>query len=243
MFNLVYSNHRLTFGNANVGFEEPNASITYSIVEHGTVTGVATAQIGSTVTVTATPSTGYVLSYITVNGTQIVGNSFVVTGNTVVGAVFVEIDEVTIGNQVWKTHNLAINDNGGGIIVSNGEYYYSQDAAIRVAATVTGWHLPSTEEFNTLITNAGGFNGLASTETWTYGGGDNSSGFNALAKGYIFTIAGGNDPLKVGTNATYWSSNTSNRYSMSLNHNSDSTGAVDVGRGAANHATVRLIKD
>lgn len=90
MYNLVYSNHRITFGNVNVGYEYPYASITYSTVDHGTVSGVATAQIGSTVTVTATPSSGYTLSYITVNGTQIAGNSFVVTGDTVVGAVFVE---------------------------------------------------------------------------------------------------------------------------------------------------------
>ena len=90
MFTLTYSNKRLNFGNYNVGYELPYANITYSTVEHGTVSGVATAQIGSTVTVTATPSTGYTLSYITINGTQIVGDSFVVTGNTVVGAVFVE---------------------------------------------------------------------------------------------------------------------------------------------------------
>ena len=176
MFNLVYDNHRITFGDANVGF-------------------------------------------------------------------FTETDEVTIGTQVWKKHNLAIDDNGGGITIVNGEYYYNQDAAIRVAATVTGWHLPSTEEFNTLITNAGGFNGLASTESWTYGGGDNSSGFGALAKGYIVAFVDPNNPLSVGKAATYWSNNTSDRCSMSLNHNSDSTGSVSVGRGAASSASVRLIKD
>lgn len=91
MFNLVYNNHRITFGNVNVGYEIPYASITYSTVDHGTVSGIATAQIGSTVTVTATPSSGYTLSYVTVNGVQIAGTSFVVTGNTVVGAVFTQI--------------------------------------------------------------------------------------------------------------------------------------------------------
>lgn len=91
MYNLIYNNHRITFGNVNVGIELPYATITYSTVEHGTLTGVDTALIGSTVTVTATPSSGYELSYITVNGEQIVGNSFVVTGNTVVGAVFEQI--------------------------------------------------------------------------------------------------------------------------------------------------------
>lgn len=242
MYNLVYSNHRITFGNVNVGYEYPYVSITYSTVDHGTVSGVATAQIGSTVTVTATPSSGYTLSYITVNGTQIAGNSFVVTGDTVVGAVFVEADEVTIGNQVWKKHNLAINDNGGGITVVNGEYYYTQDAAIRVAATVTGWHLPSPEEFNTLITNAGGFSGLASTETWTYGGGDNSSGFNAQAKGGIITFLDPNNPQSVGRSCYCWSNDTSNRYCLYLYHLSDAVD-VTVTRVSASIVPVRLIKD
>lgn len=91
MYNLIYNNHRITFGNVNVGIELPYATITYSTVEHGTLTGVDTALIGSIVTVTAIPSTGYALSYITVNGTQIEGNSFVVTENTTVGAVFTGI--------------------------------------------------------------------------------------------------------------------------------------------------------
>jgi uncharacterized protein (TIGR02145 family) len=176
MFNLVYDNRNITFGDANVGY-------------------------------------------------------------------FTEADEVTIGDQVWKIHNLAINDNGGGITIVNGEYYYTQDAAIRVAATVTGWHLPSTEEFDTLITNAGGFNGLAAAESWTYGGGDNSSGFGALAKGSIVAFVDPNNPRSVGIHATYWSSNTSNKYSMELYHTSDSAGSVDVMRHGASSASVRLIKD
>jgi hypothetical protein len=91
MYNIVYSNHRITFGNVNLGIELPYANITYSTVEHGTIFGVDKALIGSTVTVTATPSTGYTLTYITVNGTQIEGNSFVVTENATVGAVFTGI--------------------------------------------------------------------------------------------------------------------------------------------------------
>lgn len=246
MYNLVYDNRRITFGNVNVGYEYPYASITYSSVDHGTVSGVATAQIGSTVTVTATPASGYTLSYITVNGTQIAGNSFVVTGDTVVGAVFVEIDEVTIGNQVWKKSNLAINDGGGGITVVNGEYYYTQNAAIRVASTVNGWHLPSPEEFNTLITNAGGFSGLASTETWTYGGGDNSSGFNAQAKGGIIPFVDPNNPRGVGQDAYYWSNDTTNKSVLSLYHGSSSSNAqVSNASSIRNNGsgTVRLIKD
>lgn len=91
MYNIVYSNHRITFGNANLGIELPYANISYSTVEHGTIFGVDKALIGSTVTVTATPSTGYVLTYITVNGVQIEGNSFVATEDAIVSAVFTGI--------------------------------------------------------------------------------------------------------------------------------------------------------
>lgn len=104
MYNIVYSNHRITFGNVNIGFDDPYANITYSTVEHGTVSGVARAQIGSTVTVTATPSADYELAYITVNGTQIEGNSFIVTGNTTVGAVFAAIAYTITYDAVASEH-------------------------------------------------------------------------------------------------------------------------------------------
>lgn len=91
MYNIIYNNNRLTFGNFNVGIELPVAYITYSTVEHGTIYGEDRVLVGTTVTVTATPSTGYVLSYITVNGVQIEGNSFVATENATVSAVFTGI--------------------------------------------------------------------------------------------------------------------------------------------------------
>lgn len=95
------------------------------------------------------------------------------------------IEEVTIGTQTWMAKNLAIDDGGEGIAIINNNYYYNRAAARRVAETVEGWHLPTAAEWDTLIENSGGFNGLASTNSWTYGGGTNSSGFNALALGYI----------------------------------------------------------
>ena len=56
-----------------------------------------------------------------------------------------------IGNQVWMQENLAINDGGDGITYNpdNGQYYYTWDAAMRVAKSIPGWHLPSAEEWNT----------------------------------------------------------------------------------------------
>lgn len=70
-------------------------------------------------------------------------------------------DEVQIGTQIWKTSNLAIDDGHGGIKVVNDvtvngvnlgtQYYYTAEAALRVANTITGWHIPSLSEYSTLI--------------------------------------------------------------------------------------------
>ncbi|MBO4689880.1 MAG: hypothetical protein J5621_03300, partial [Paludibacteraceae bacterium] len=59
-------------------------------------------------------------------------------------------ETVTIGNHEWMQENLAIDDGGEGIYYNekNGQYYYTWDAAMRVAKSIPGWHLPSAEEWN-----------------------------------------------------------------------------------------------
>lgn len=105
------------------------------------------------------------------------------------------IPSVTIGNQVWMSENLAIDDGGDDIYIkqvsANGvdfgtQYYYSPAAAQRVAATVTGWHLPSKAEWETLLANFNTGNSaliaLSSTTGWTDSTYTmtNSSGFTGL---------------------------------------------------------------
>lgn len=112
-------------------------------------------------------------------------------------------DEVRIGTQTWKNVNLAIDDGQGGITaynvgVVNGvdlgtQYYYTQAAAVRIANSITGWHLPSKTEYQTLIDFIGSSTAgtkLKSTSGWyNSGNGTDDYGFNGLPVGYY--TAGG----------------------------------------------------
>lgn len=110
-------------------------------------------------------------------------------------------DYVQIGDQVWKTKNLAIDDGLGGIYtqtVDYGqgpvvEYYYEWAAAVRVAATVPGWHLPTINEWWTLRSTAGDHDydhdfplagkRLKATYGWASGKGTDNYGFSVLPAG------------------------------------------------------------
>lgn len=106
-------------------------------------------------------------------------------------------DEVTIGTQTWMAKNLAIDDGGEGIyrrdnVTANGVnfgtvYYYTKDAALRVASSVDGWHLPGTWDYGDLVdyisTNAE--TKLCSTTGWSNGNGTDDYGFTALPTGRI----------------------------------------------------------
>lgn len=105
------------------------------------------------------------------------------------------LDEVTIGTQTWKSKNLSVDDGQSGIYtqtVNYGqgnvvEHYYTWDAAVRVAASINGWHLPSYDEWETLETTVGGAASagtkLKSTYGWTSGNGTNDYGFAAFPAG------------------------------------------------------------
>lgn len=149
-------------------------------------------------------------------------------------------DEVTIGTQTWMAKNLAIDDGGEGITIINNNYYYTRDAARRIAETVNGWHLPSQSEFNSLISNGGGFTGLASTETWTSGGGTNSSGFTALALG---NLSSDDTVNAAGIGCALWTS--TDYYFMNMYHTSTDVGCSVISSSAFNTRKlgVRLIKD
>lgn len=56
---------------------------------------------------------------------------------------------VRIGDQIWMAENLALDDGGKGIYLNekNGESYYTWDAAVRIAKSIPGWHLPEDDEW------------------------------------------------------------------------------------------------
>jgi uncharacterized protein (TIGR02145 family) len=115
---------------------------------------------------------------------------------------------VKIGNQVWIASNYKSTKYNNGItipeIIDNTEWlsdtrgalcYYdnsSQDTQINIFSP-TGWHVPSSAEWNTLVTYLGGdmIAGNALKESgishWAMDtGADNSSGFTSLPAGYRY---------------------------------------------------------
>lgn len=107
---------------------------------------------------------------------------------------------VNIGGQIWMSKNLDVDDGQGGVSIvepfpyyNMGRfgtmYYYSPEAAIRIANSIPGWHLPTVQEYETLISNVGGANvagkKLKSTYGWKNdGNGTDDYGFCALPCGW-----------------------------------------------------------
>lgn len=161
------------------------------------------------------------------------------------------IEEVTIGNQIWMTKNLDITDNGAGITVKNNvtgcnnepQYYYTYDAAQRIVANLPGWHLPTREEFETLISTVGDGSAakLAAATGWTSQTGTNDYGFNARPASYLL-FGSSQQP---GSNACWWSTTgtSSNRKGMWIDptyYNYAYMSDIDTSYMTC---TVRLIKD
>lgn len=154
------------------------------------------------------------------------------------------IDEVQIGNQIWKTKNLAIDDGQGGISIKTVnygqgnvvEYYYTWDAAVRVAASIPGWHLASYDDFVTLvdITLDSDTNKLKSTYGWNDGGnGTDDYGFAAFPSGVNGSI---------GSTVYFWTSNKTSSLGIYYGFNTSSTAFTGRIR-VTNYYAVRLVKD
>jgi len=185
--------------NVTVSASIVGASYTISVTQpsNGTITAPASATAGSTVTLSCTPASGYELNFFMVNGSKINGSSFTMPDHdvTVSASVALTMSSRKIGNYVWSTANLQIDDGQSGIKWDDGSYgagvivehYYTQAAAQRIANSVQGWHLPTSDELYNLINTAGGV-GEASTSTklfTTLCGGTDNYGFGATKAGFM----------------------------------------------------------
>jgi uncharacterized protein (TIGR02145 family) len=125
---------------------------------------------------------------------------------------------VKIGKQVWMAENMNYDIKHSYCYENNPENckkygrLYTWEAALN--ACPEGWHLPTKEEFETLISNVGGSvvagKMLKSTTGWYEGGnGIDKYGFNVLPAGFRL-IYGSFD--FAGKNADFWSATEYGEY-------------------------------
>lgn len=163
-------------------------------------------------------------------------------------------DEVTIGTQTWMAKNLDVDDGQSGIYTQelhnvNGvdmgtQYYYTLDAAVRIASSIRGWHLPTGAEFETLIDYIGSSTAgtkLKSTNGWSNNGnGTDDYDFCALPVGLVDT----NELVSTGTKAWFWTSTHTNGNYYRTFYLTDTSNTAAI--AAANKVvalSLRLIKD
>lgn len=142
-----------------------------------------------------------VKKYLTHNGNLIQrgANKFVYRNYDKPAPLF---PSVQIGNQIWMSENLQVNDGGEGIqviqsVIANGyefgpQTYYTAEAAIRVALNIEGWHLPTPQEFDILKTylESQGYTDtkpLRITYGWSVNQGTNETNLSILPIGAIRT--------------------------------------------------------
>lgn len=156
---------------------------------------------------------------------------------------------VKIGNQIWMAENLAIDDGGEGIYFNekSGEYYYAWCAAMRVAASIRGWHLPTDNEWFELCLTIGGepshpqgknFPKIGKKLRGVEWRGTDIYGFNAKPAG-VFTASYG----MVGIGAFFWTAtedNITTARAISIGNGSSVDGCEALKEAAR---SVRLVKD
>ena len=188
---------------------------------------------------------------LTYNHSVLTNNGSWLTDGSVTPPPGPTFDSVTIGYQVWMSKNLAIDDGQGGIYtqtVNDGqgnvvEYYYTWDAAVRVAASISGWHLPTTAEWDTLAAAVGGTDTagtkLKSTYGWGNYGGTDDFDFTA------FPAGNWNSSFKnLYSNAWFWTSSQMNSTYAYVRYFNLGTTMISNNRNKTSYAySVRLIKD
>lgn len=198
--NIINSAFTLTAdATAQANFETAK-TLTRQTDGHGTLASTKTTGfINDTAALIYSPKQGYAFSGYTITGATLTANTFTFTGSNVTAKAWfsanTNLDYVTIGTAKWLSENLRIDDGGTGIYkqtVNYGqgnvtEYYYTYAAALRVADSLSGWHLPNFNDWGYLFTNAGASTAaknLKSTYGWSAGNGLDTYGFAAFPAGY-----------------------------------------------------------
>jgi uncharacterized protein (TIGR02145 family) len=119
---------------------------------------------------------------------------------------------VKIGKQTWMAENLAYKANSGcwsydDNAANVNKYGYLYDFETAKTSCPAGWHLPSDDEWTTLMSFLGenvAVNKIKSTSGWNdNGNGNNSSGYSALPGGHLFN---NNTFGDIGNNSYWWTS-------------------------------------
>ena len=195
--------------------EDTKYTVTCTNDGHGTVAASPTSNYsGSTVTLSNTPNSGYEFdSYTIVSGTgaSISGNTLTIgTSNVTVRGNFAQGASVVIGGRTYRTVTI----NGVTWLAQNLDYgssgvYYNNDEstygwnglkygklytwteAVAAGNAISGWHLPTTAEWDALANAVGGTSvagtKLKSTTGWYSGNGTDDYGFKAFPAGYQYT--------------------------------------------------------
>ena len=266
---IIFNSNVLKFGGFWLGFGSsptppPTPTIyhiTVPTVQHGTVSVNPTeGPTGTLVTISTVPDTGYELDTISLTGAELInGNQFYIDGSDVtVNATFkvIEVDPfntVTIGGLKWSSDNISVNDGGSGIrainVTANGvnfgtQYFYTLEAAQRIANSVDGWHLPTIDEWHSLYSNTsaaiGNANAFKSTSGWNNNGnGTNALGFNVIPAGW----ASSSMHFFAGEDGQFWSSTLSSSGAQAITFNTSDTVLWESDEARTIYMTIRLVKD
>ena len=153
---------------------------------------------------------------------------------------------VQIGNQIWMAKNMNAAVEGSMCYdndPANCEKYgrlYTWAAAQKVCPS--GWHLPSKEDFKSLLDKVGSSDEerSANLRAPSWAEGEDKYGFSALPAGYY--LSDSEEFIHLGGRAYFWSSTEDDEdYAYNLNINDSSAGVHYYSKDLGN--SVRCLKD
>lgn len=233
----VLSGDKIIIGNSDITaqanwIQDPVRNIVLVQVSGGKIfSDKATAYDGDIVLFSYTPSANYVFNGYDITGSILSGNSALVNNSNITAkGKFLYNDQgedyesVDICNQTWMKYNLNVDDGRGGIVKTpsgyggydfGDQYFYTPEAAYRIANSIRGWRMPSYGDVTALQSCAGGRSAgynLKSTFGWSDIGvspvcanGCDKYGFRALPVGnYVHNFVTDHYYLEnVGTNTNF----------------------------------------